>query len=290
MDCNLPATACTAPSVAKLLGMQLSDEPDAVFMPRAFVQATIPHRRPRELYFRRRNGNLTLTMVGHPNYGLPYGKVPRLLLAWMTRQAKRTHSRQLQLPASERALLRELGCTSTGGANGSLSAFHEQAMRLATVTVHFDWQCDGNAVWQPHPIASGACLWWNRTNGNRDRECWIELDARFYEAIERSVIPVDLRMLIALRSPLAIDLYAWLCYRTYRLPRDQLIPWAALQAQFGADYSEPRYFRRAALRQLKHIYDAWPDLRVTPEVDGLRLHKCRPHVAPRAVPSRLQLY
>lgn len=260
--------------------------PDAVFMPRPFVQTTIPHRRLKRLDFRRRNGNLTLTMVGHPDHGLPYGKTPRLLLAWLTRQAKRSHSPIIQLPTSQAALIRDLGSSSTGGRNGSIATLHDQAIRLATATIHFDWKSDGSACWRPYHIASGMRLWQDKASGGRRRECWIELDPAFYAAIEDSTIPLDFHMLLALRSSLAIDLYAWLTYRIYRMRQSQqLVPWEALQAQFGADYSHPRYFQRAAIRHLQHIHQRWPELRVAPERGGLRLFKCRPHLRPGTLAS-----
>ena len=51
------------------------------FMARAMVQATLPHRKVQGTYFERRNGSFTLSMLASPKIGLPYGSVPRLLLA-----------------------------------------------------------------------------------------------------------------------------------------------------------------------------------------------------------------
>ena len=52
-----------------------------------------------------------------------------------------------------------------------------------------------------------------------------------------------LRVLKALRSPMAIDLYCWLTYRNSYLRKPCRIPWAALAAQLGADYSEGKNFK-----------------------------------------------
>src|SRR5699024_2494908 len=104
--------------------------PRVGLMARGLVQTTIPHREPTELYFRRRNGNLRLTMVGHPDHGLPYGKTPRLLLAWMTRKAKDSGSCHIELPKSQATLLSDLGMRGTGGQHGSLRNFRDQAERL----------------------------------------------------------------------------------------------------------------------------------------------------------------
>ena len=54
------------------------------FMARAMVQATLPHKKVAGNEFERRNGNYTLTLLAPSKIGLPYGTVPRLLLAWLT--------------------------------------------------------------------------------------------------------------------------------------------------------------------------------------------------------------
>src|SRR4029450_1558331 len=67
------------------------------YMARAMVQATMPHRKPAESFFERTNGAFTLTMMAPPKVGLPYGSMPRLLMAWLTTEAVRTKSRELIL-------------------------------------------------------------------------------------------------------------------------------------------------------------------------------------------------
>jgi hypothetical protein len=51
------------------------------------------------------------------------------------------------------------------------------------------------------------------------------------------------------RSPLALDLYAWSTHKALtvaRKGRPQFVPWRGLMTQFGADYGEPRNFKKAA--------------------------------------------
>ena len=54
------------------------------FMARALVQATMPHKKVKGNEFTRVNGAYTLTMLSPSIIGLPYGSIPRLLLAWLT--------------------------------------------------------------------------------------------------------------------------------------------------------------------------------------------------------------
>ena len=49
---------------------------------------------------------------------------------------------------------------------------------------------------------------------------WVELGEKFYEAIIARPVPLDMRTLQALKSSsLALDIYAWLAYRSHRVNR-----------------------------------------------------------------------
>ena len=60
------------------------------FMARGMVQATLPHSKVAGNEFTRKNGNYSLTILSPSTIGLPYGSVPRLLLAWVTTEAVKT--------------------------------------------------------------------------------------------------------------------------------------------------------------------------------------------------------
>lgn len=51
------------------------------FMARAMVQTTLPHKAVKGNEFTRSNGHFTLSMLAPSAIGLPYGNIPRLLLA-----------------------------------------------------------------------------------------------------------------------------------------------------------------------------------------------------------------
>ena len=71
--------------------------PDLGYMAKALVQASLPHKRTDSNEFIRVNGNLTLTLQGDPEFGLPYGPIPRLLLAFIITQAVKKESRFIEL-------------------------------------------------------------------------------------------------------------------------------------------------------------------------------------------------
>ena len=251
------------------------------FMARALVQTTIPHRAQSELHFQRCNGDLTLTMVGHPDHGRPYGKIPRLLLAWIAQRARVTGSRVIALDSAQSVLFRDLGLQMSGGRNGSMQAFRDQLLRLMKCTIHIDRTTSHGAAWQPYQFSSGISLWWDHATRN-NAAYWIELAPGFYEEITTRAVPLDFGVLIALRSPLAIDLYAWATERVFRLPKPVVVAWPALQAQFGANYTREQDFRRAFAQALGRVYAHWPALRAEPRKQGLRLRPCLPHIPPHS--------
>jgi hypothetical protein len=100
-------------------------------------------------------------------------------------------------------------------------------------------------------------------------------------------VPIDIRALRALRrSPMALDIYCWLTYRMSYLRKPTLIPWFALEAQFGADYSRTRAFREAFLEHLKSVLVIYPGAKVEPLPDGLELRPSPTHVTPKHPLSR----
>ena len=108
----------------------------------------------------------------------------------------------------------------------------------------------------------------------------------FYEIINHPV-PINMNTLTALkRSPLGLDLYLWLVYRTFGLRAPQRLTWRQVYCQFGAhpdNASDKRTvldFRRKVLRELKKIKLAWPELNYTTAPGLLILHPSTPTIAP----------
>ena len=115
-NANVPVSTPSHQSINSLITQALAIEAESAqdagalgFMARAMTQATLPHRKVDGAYFQRVNGNYTLTLLVPPDIGLPYGSIPRLLLAWLTTEAVQTQSRELELGDSMSAFMRELG-------------------------------------------------------------------------------------------------------------------------------------------------------------------------------------
>lgn len=251
------------------------------FMARIFVQATLPHSRPKEHEFERVNGRYSLHLVAPPSLGLPYGSYPRLVLAWLTTEAVRTKSPEIQLGPTFSDLMYRLGLTPVTGKRGTVPRLRDQLHRLFSTTIRWTYTDENQGhsehqlPWSPrHPAQLPS--WQSR----------VVLGREFFEEIKRSAVPIDLRVLRLLkRSPLALDTYVWLTHRMSYLRRPCLIPWDALRQQLGADYTRRADFRVRFLRSLALVLQTYPRARVCEEGRGLWLIPSPSHVAPSNEPG-----
>lgn len=240
------------------------------YMARVLLQATLPHSAPAGNEFARTNGNLHVSIAAPSAIGLPYGSYPRLLLAWLTTEAVLTDDPLLCLGKSLSAFMAKLGLVPTGGKWGTIARLRDQANRLFSAHVTaYQTQVSGEAE-HTHgsniTVATEWDLWWTPADHNGQSDLfrsWVRLNDRFFRQVTDRPVPLDMRAIKALkRSPLALDLYAWLTYRMSYLRTRQEIPWDGVRAQFGADYADTpeghRNFRKkfvAALNKVMAVYD-----------------------------------
>jgi hypothetical protein len=290
----VPLSSSTQRILDAALNIQMDpNATEMAFMARALVQATLPHSDPGDVpIWGRTNGRLTLTIkpdweldkkTNQPqSVGIPYGTIPRLLLFWITTEAVKTKSRRLELGDSLSAFMRELGLTPTGGRWGSIPRLRKQMTRLFRAKISFDThQEDGSGKghsWIDMQVAPKGELWWSHHQPEQPSlwKSWIELGESFFEAICAAPVPVDMRALKALKnSPMALDLYAWMNYRTFTIQRsgkEQFVPWRGLVQQLGADYADLDNFRRKAKAAIKKVTAVAPGLRVEFTSGGLILY------------------
>lgn len=254
------------------------------YMARALVQATMPHSKMEGNEFKRRNGAFKLIILADTDIGLPYGSIPRLLIAWVTTEVVRTKRRELVLGHTLSEFMSELDLIPTGGRWGSITRLREQMKRLFAATISCSYD-DGRycAIRNIQPV-SRATLWWDPKTPTQASlfQSTITLGEEFFNEAITNPIPISMRALKALkRSPMALDIYCWLTYRVSYLRKRASIPWAALQTQFGADYSlDPqglRNFKKAFLRELRKVNLVYP-VKAESNAIGLILHPSKTHI------------
>jgi hypothetical protein len=259
------------------------------YMARALTLATMPHRKTEGNEFERRNGAFALTMIAPSRVGLPYGSMPRLLIAWLTTEAVRTREREIVLGEHLSGFMTKLDLVPTGGRWGSITRLKDQMRRLFSSSVSCTYDDGDRWAVDSVRIADRANLWWDPKKPEQAAlwQSTVVLGERFFDEAIQSPVPIDLRALKALRrSPMALDIYCWLTHRMSYLQTPTAIPWGALQAQFGADYALTRQFKAAFVEHLRSVLAVYPDARVE-EGDGvLELRPSPPHVQRKRIATR----
>ena len=251
------------------------------YMARSLIQATLPHSKKTEQEFTRTNGNFTLSIMAPKEYGLPYGSIPRLLVAWLTTEAIRTHEQTLVLGDSMADFMQQLDLAKQGGPRGDITRLKDQMMRLFSSSISCLYADQDQNGMKGFRIASEFC--WFKPRKPGDPPVWnskVTLSAEFFNEVITSSAPVDMRALSVLKqSPMALDIYCWLSYRLSYLEKPTIIPWESLQMQFGSDYGRPRDFKAAFIGHLRAVCTVYPEARVEVLDQGLKLIPSAPHVA-----------
>ena len=243
-------------------------EPDLGFMARMLALCSLPRTNPgRRRQYKRVNGPYTLIMSATGNARLPYGNLPRLLLAWVSTEAVRTQRRELSLGRSLSEFMRAVGIFNDSGA--MRRRLRTQMDRLFHSAVSLSYEDEHGKQSASSLVADRVEFWWNPKRP-QEAVLWdskIRLGEDFFNEIIHHPLPLDMNILKALkRSPLGLDLYMWLSYRTFTLKKPLLLRWKDLYRQFGAhpskatDWRTVGNFRTKALRELKKIEEAWAGL------------------------------
>jgi hypothetical protein len=271
------------------VGAKIRQEPDAVekaYLARELVQCTLPHSDPGDVPLWTRTNKYTTLVVARTAFdfkskkpiGYPYGALPRLLLFWMNTEAVRTHKRRLEMGDSFAAFIRQLGLDpSRGGLRSDPERLREQMRRLFSAAIGFQQDTDDGTHEQAvtMSVTSSRELWWDPKNPEQMSllGSWIELGDKFFQTITATPVPGDLRGLKALkRSPLALDLYIWATYKAFsarKKGKNQFVLWSSLIEQFGADYNDPKNFRKKAIAALRKVQTVYPGLKLQDAVGGI---------------------
>lgn len=268
------------------------------FCSRIFTQLSLPYRDPGTsgaITWVRQNGPMRLQLnplldiddSGQPVPAFPYGKYPRLILPWLSTQVvlreadlESDGSLTIELGDSMRDFLKLLDLPY-GGKSGRL--MREQARRLFGADILFSEDRGRSLLGDRRqrvykmPVSQAYELWWDYDVLDQ-QALWgnnVRLSSAFVQSVLTAKIPTDMRALKLLSEkggPLAMDIYLWLSYRLFVARRPTLVPWEALQAQFGSQTERPRRFKQSFTSKLILISLVYPEA-VFKEVDkGLMIY------------------
>jgi Plasmid encoded RepA protein len=266
--------------------LELSEGVSFQYVP--LIQCSFPHGDPgQETSFTRRNGWLELTLsTARGDTGLPYGVPARLLTIYCASEAVRQQSPEIYLGRSVHEFLRRLDIPITRGERGSLRVYANQLLRLIHCAISIDENIrdpggrTGLHIRQAL-FASEAKLWWDDLEGVGQGSSLV-LSPVLYESIVERSAPLSTNAIRQLRkSPMDLDVYAWLVHRLFTLGRPSSMSWEQLSGQFGHSYAEIRYFRRFFGESVHRVLKVYPEARIKWTDNGLMLLPSRPHIDPR---------
>ena len=148
-----------ADQVNQLVSASEADS-DLGFMARMMALCSLPRTNPgNRKEYKRVNGPFTLYMIAGGGSKLPFGNLPRLILAWLSTEAVRTQSRELVLGRSLSDFMRTLGVYSSAG--GVQTRLRNQMNRLFGCTVSLLYQDEHGEAAVNSVMARRTEFWWN---------------------------------------------------------------------------------------------------------------------------------
>lgn len=258
------------------------------FVTAAMVFAALPHRAVHDAIYKRKNGDMTLSIMNDPEIGIPYGRYPRLLLAHICTLAKRTGQSRLLLGETQAHFLRQLGLNHDGGGQrGQMALLKLRTIQLLTSAIRLhNSQADKFSFMNMQVADQGSLIWTPHGNsGSVEKYIWqgfIDLSSPFFQQCINHSFPIDFNVIKQLRSSLGIDIYIWLTYRMNHLKKPLRLTWQQLKFQFGSEYANDpvgiRSFKSNFCAQLSTVLRHYDYASVVAEPQYLELRPSNTHI------------
>lgn len=239
---------------------------DLSFGARPFILCGLPIRQLPDgtLTYTRRNGRFYLEVVGHPQYGVPFGQ-DRLVLLWLATSAVRQQNPAVRFESGAQILI-EWGLPLNGKHYRRLG---DAFKRVFGSTVFFGTKDErrGSEIWstgRAH-FFDHMRLWFRDDELDQGSEAnTVTLSQPFWEELKNHPIPVDTEVVRMLaHNPGCLDLYTWLSWRCYKAKGIERVPLfgpQGLMNQLGVqEYARERKFRERLKAWLKSIALYWPE-------------------------------
>ena len=279
---------------------ELLQSQDVGYTSKLFVQALFPYRNTEGNNRTVETPQGTITILSQR--GVPYGKYPRLIMAYIITRAvanagrlkegKITHEEACRIPLghSMSHFLQAIGITGrgTGGATGNLKNIREQLLRIAGsfITVQSD---DGvHARGRNTQILEDWNLWFDPRDPNQGSfmESELVLTPQFFKHIAEAPIPIDLNVLRELNKPRSMDIYIWLTVKQYWLAKNNreayTFTWDIIAANFATSEitstTQMRDFRRRTKEAIEEVSKVWPNSGIEANTDGVTVTRTAPSV------------
>ena len=253
-----------------------------------------------QLVYKRRNGKFFLHIVGHPDFGLPFGQ-DRLIPIWVATLALRQKSQTIHFKSAAQIL--DFFRFPKDGRYCRRIVQGFQRIFAATIFFGTEDQPTRNHLidWARFHFFDQIHLWFTEGKGGgsdsarHDRNT-ITLSKAFYSEIDQHRLPIEREVVIALaNSPGVLDFYVWIAWKSWVLRAGKIsIPLfgpGGLRGQLGCNIpSEDRYLRRKINQWLRLVRAHWPGCSAQISIDGqsLIISSSKPSPAFRLIRKHLE--
>lgn len=212
---------------------------------------------------------------------LPFGPMPRLIMAYLNTRALRSQSPEIDVCDSATAFLNMLGKEGGGGPHGTYTTFRKQMLALSACHMTLGITIGEYAtIYDGKPIQRFEA--WLSNTGEQ-RTLWpggITLSHEYFITLKDHAVPLDLRAMTRLAgSALAMDIYAMLAERLHRIESHPIeLHWHNLQEEFGHEYSDKNNFKSAFRDGLNKALAVYPKAQVKSVNGGILMMPSPPPV------------
>lgn len=276
--------------------LEEQDDQTLCFQHSVFCQVGLPYRDPGDIVRRwqRDQGEASLLITAgearNPRtgkwveVGLPWGVKPRLILSHLNAEAMRQKTATIEIESSLSAFVKRVR-GFTGGRE--IKLFKDQLTRLANARVNLAFGAGDHSIQVNSQVITAFDLWLEKDD--RQRVLWpstVRLSLDYYESLQTHAVPLHEESVAALaHSAMALDLYAWLAQRLHRINpgKPMFISWAAVKAQFGADYGRMDNFKAFFRKELAAVRTQYHAAQLDMDDKGLTLWRSEPPVSRKYV-------
>lgn len=245
------------------------------FLPQDMIRFSFPYRHADKNEWVRVNGSWEYAVTagrildsksGEMRTLLPSGKIARLVFLWICTQAKVTNNRTVTLKPTMNALLQEIGIPWSQ--KNALEVSNQlQALVNCSLQITRMDSIDStrrHVEYRKFLLSTESQLWFLNGDVDHKQPSQITLSEELYEQLSTAV-PLDrsacLQLIKTSKSPLALDIYFWLCLRLYSHSHSSRISWRQVHEQFGSQ-AELKRFKITFRQGLAKALEVYPEARI----------------------------
>lgn len=190
----------------------------------------------------------------------------------------------LHLNGSFRNFMKAVGST-IGGRQAAVLRLQMERHWKSAIGIWDDRDPDYTRGMQFVVARQMSAYWGEKDSQETLDNSWVSFSPEYIAMLTKKVVPVNLSIVAALDSPMALDIYWWAARRLYKGHDPAVVTWNQLRMQFGSEAAEMWKFRQTFKTALTMVQKHWKDLNVSYDGDRVILSS-HTHTVPTVAERR----